>query len=182
MKIRKLLAVFMLAGVLGLTGCEQEPDVGTEVAGEQEQQDEADDKDEQEPEQEEKEDEDVKALREKIIGTWGNEYAFSDDETMSFSMGYYTQFNEDGTVVQKGYRNTDSGTYQIIDKDTIKATFDHNCYEDPADPDNHDPIKDYIYTVEYEFEEEDGTLEATYSENFHKAVMSNATDGLLRKE
>ena len=180
MKMRKLLTVLMLTGVLGIAGCENEPAEPQDVVEEQEEQDIIEEEPKTEPEELPTFNEDE--VRSVFIGTWGNEYAFSDDEITAFSMAYHTQFLKDGTVIQTGYRNTDSGTYEIIDENTVKATFDHNCYQDPADPDNHDPIPDYVYTVTYTMNDEDGTLNAVYSENFHELVMSNATDGILRRE
>lgn len=183
MKIRKLITILMLTGILAIAGCEEKAE---ENPSKTEQQEQIDDKEvleeeaDQEPETEPEFN--VEEVRSVIIGTWGNDYAFSDDEIMAFSMAYHTQFLKDGTVVQTGYRNTDSGTYEILDEHTVKATFDHNCYEDPADPDDHDPIENYVYTVEYKLNDEDGSMYATYSENFHQLVMSNAADGILRRE
>ena len=182
MKMKNLITVLLLTGVLGITGCEEKPAAETDnVIEEQEPAPEVD-TEEEEPEQEEVQEFNKEEVRSVIIGVWGNEYAFTDDEIMAFSMAYHTQFLEDGTVIQTGYRNTDSGTYEIIDEHTVKATFDHNCYQDPADPDNHDPIPDYVYTVEYKLNDKDGSMYATYSENFHQLVMSNAEDGILKRE
>ena len=172
MKWRKIAAIFMLAGVLGMTGCgsdskEEAVEEETVVV-------------EEEPEKEESlelSEEDKKFL----LGTWGNETAFDDDPTMQFSMAYYTQFKEDGTVEQNGYRNIDSGTYQYLDENTVEAVFDHNVFHDAANPDDHTPIEGYSYTVTYTIDREAGTLMAVYSQEFHDALTSNAEDGILRK-
>lgn len=176
MKSRKILAIMMLIGIVGLTGCgnkvsndnkaEEDKKVETEVVEEPVVPEEKHTKEE---------------VAELLIGTWGNETAFSDDEVMKFSGAYYTEFNEDGSVIQHGYRNTDKGTYEIMDENVVIALFDHNYYEDPADPDNHDVIEGYVYEVIYHVNHNDGTLDAKYSKDFHEMVMSNATDGILTK-
>ena len=186
MKIRKILAILMLIGIVGLTGCGDkvsDNNVKDEVNKEVENNDKEEIKDQPEEEEEEKEEEktEKEKVKEFITGTWGNETAFSGDEVMMYSMAYYTEFKEDGSVIQTGYRNTDKGTYEVIDENVVIALFDHNFYEDPADPDNHEPIEGYVYEVIYHIDHENGTMEAEYSKEFHEKVMSNAEDGLLTK-
>ena len=185
MKIRKILAIMMLTGIIGLTGCGDkisDNDVKNEVNTEAEQNKEEDIKEESEKEPEKPEE---KTEKEKVIeflvGTWGNETAFSEDEVMMYSMAYYTEFKEDGSIIQTGYRNTDKGTYEVIDENVVIALFDHNYYEDPADPDNNAPIEGYVYEVIYHINHENGTIDAEYSKEFHEKVMSNADDGILTK-
>lgn len=191
MKIKNTLLILMLAAVLGLSGCEEEATENEveveEAAGaakNETQENKGTEKDEEmeHPQEivDEVEEVDEEKMIDFLVGTWGNDTSFSDDEVMKFSMAYYTEFHPDHTIFQRGYRNSDSGTYEIIDENIIVATFDHNCYEDPADPDNVDPIPDYAYTITYTINE-DGTMYATHSENFHQCIMSNDLDGLIWK-
>lgn len=180
MKYRKILAIMMLIGIIGLTGC------GDKVSNNNEKEnievEKAEEDKEERPEKKpEKPKTDKEAVKEFLVGTWGNETAFSEDEVMMYSMAYYTEFNEDGSIVQHGYRNTDKGTYEVIDENVVIALFDHNIYENPEDPDNTDPIDGYVYEVIYHINYEDGTIEAEYSKEFHEKVMSNAEDGILTK-
>ena len=186
MRVRKLLSVMMLIGIIGLTGCGDkvtDNNVNIEDNADNEVIEEEQDKEEQ---PEEKPDDklektDKEITKEFLLGTWGNETAFSDDETMKFSMAYYTEFKEDGSIIQTGYRNKDKGTFEIVNKDVAIALFDHNYYEDPADPDNNEPVDGYVYEVIYHINHEDGTIDAEYSNEFNEMCMSNAEDGVLTK-
>ena len=183
MKWRKIAVIFMLAGVLGITGCKS--DSKEEAVKDESVVLEEEPKEEQKAEQEEDSKEETLEMSEEdkmfLLGTWGNETAFDDDPTMQFSMAYYTEFKEDGTVEQNGYRNMDSGTYQYLDENTVEAVFDHNVFHDAANPDDRSPIEGYVYTVTYTIDRDAGTLMAVYSQEFHDAVTSNAEDGILRK-
>ena len=180
MKVRRILAIMMLTCIIGLTGC------GEKVSDNNEKEnievENVDDVKEEKPEKKpEKPKPDKETVKEFLAGTWGNEIAFSEDEVMKYSMAYYTEFNEDGSIVQYGYRNTDKGTYEVIDENVVIALFDHNFYENPEELDNTDPIDGYVYEVIYHINYEEGTIEAEYSKEFHEKVMSNAEDGILNK-
>ena len=180
MKIRKILAIMMLIGIVGLTGCADKVS-DDNVSVEENKAEEDIKKEPEEPEQKPEAKTDKEMIKEFLVGKWGNEIAFSDESDILYSMAYYTEFNEDGSIISHGYRNTDKGTFEIINKDVAIALFDHNFYEDPADPDNHDPIEGYVYEVIYHINYEEGTIEAEYSNEFHEMCISNAEDGILSK-
>ena len=52
--------------------------------------------------------------------TWSNKV---DDPVMKFSSKYTFKFKKNGTVVLKGYRNKDIGTYKITGKNKVCLTF-----------------------------------------------------------
>ena len=51
---------------------------------------------------------------------WSNKV---DDPIMAYSSKYTFQFKKNGTVVLKGWRNKDYGTYKVTGKNTAKLTF-----------------------------------------------------------
>lgn len=116
-----------------------------------------------------------------IVGTWANEDAQLKDDISSYSNGYYTQFKEDGVVVQSGWRNLDYGHYKIENTGKIIATFDTNSFYSP-NTGEYQLIDGYSYTVVYEYNKENDTLFADYSDSFEAALYSNAVDGILYKE
>ena len=116
-----------------------------------------------------------------IVGKWANEAAHLDDPISSYSNSYYTQFNENGTIMQSGWRNQDFGHYKIDNNGKIIATFDVNKVYSPIIGD-YQLLDGYTYTVVYEYNQEDGTLFADYSISFETALYSNAVDGILYKE
>lgn len=190
MKFRKIIGMFLVIGVLGITGCESEKKEETVPVEEKEEvrkeseEEEAEDTAEvttEDTAQVTTEDTAEDAQKQFLLGTWGNETALSEDDTMKFSMAYYTEFKEDGTVEQQGYRNMDSGTYKYLDENTVEAVFDHNVFQDAANPEDLDPIEGYVYQVTYYLDREAGTIEAKYSQEFFDALISNATDGILKK-
>ena len=117
-------------------------------------------------------------LREQILGMWYNEAALSTDQSINYASGYTTEFRDDGTVLQTGYRNQDSGTYRITGVDTLQATFNANSFYS-AETNDYVLSEDYQYTVVYTYDAEADTLYADYSAEFEAAGMSNASDGTL---
>lgn len=124
---------------------------------------------------------DIEIDLELIIGTWANESALSDDPASSYSGGYFTQFKEDGSVIQSGWRNLDSGHYEIDKSNNIIATFDHNLFYSPNVAD-YVSLDGYSYTVVYQYNAEDGTMYADYSAEFEESLSSNAKDGVLYRQ
>ncbi|MDY2921463.1 MAG: hypothetical protein SOT18_01315 [Eubacterium sp.] len=55
-----------------------------------------------------------------ISKTWSNKV---DDPLMEFSSKYTFKFKKNGTVVLRGYRNKDIGTYKMTGKNKAKLTF-----------------------------------------------------------
>lgn len=116
-----------------------------------------------------------------IIGKWLNEVAYIGGPIASYGGGYYTQFKEDGTVIQNGWRNQDSGHYEIDSKNNIIATFDSNTLYSPSTAD-YRLLDNYTYTVVYRYNYENQTLYADYSIEFEKSGYSNAGDGILYRQ
>lgn len=55
-----------------------------------------------------------------IAKKWSNKV---DDPIMAYSSKYTFQFKKNGTVVLKGWRNKDYGTYKVTGNNTTKLTF-----------------------------------------------------------
>lgn len=101
-----------------------------------------------------------------ISKRWSNKV---DDPIMEFSSKYTFQFKKNGSVVLKGWRNKDYGTYKITGKNTAKLTFK----------------KLYISAPGEGWEKADGKYTATirfvskkrFKAKFKGADQSNVTNG-----
>ena len=130
------------------------------------------DKDNEDPMEEdtdknETSDSNADALIQKIARTWTN-------EGNVWNNTYTTTFNADGIVISEGWRNKDTGTYEVT---TIKATFNSNQVDSPGT--GWESIDGYTYSVTYEYDAGSNTLYATYDDTFKSGYMSNASDGYL---
>lgn len=56
----------------------------------------------------------------------GTLYTEGYDKEEAWAVSYKTQFYDDGTVVNEGYRNKDVGTYKLLDDGTVIATYNEN--------------------------------------------------------
>lgn len=109
-----------------------------------------------------------------VTGVWKNE---GYNEVEAWSSSYKTVFNKDGTVLQEGWRNKDTGTYEISeDGRYITAYYFENYISFQGE---WQLAEDYQYTVTYEIDVDNECLYAQYSEKFEEAFMSNAEDGML---
>lgn len=97
---------------------------------------------------------------------WSNKV---DDPIMAYSSKYTFQFKKNGSVVLKGWRNKDYGTYKITGNNTAKLTFK----------------KLYISAPGEGWEKADGKYTATirfagkkrFKAKFKGADQSNVTNG-----
>ena len=134
-----------------------------------------DDKDNEDPTEEdtdknETSDSNADALIQKITRTWTN-------EGNVWNNTYTTTFNADGSVTSEGWRNKDTGIYEVTGPTTIKATFNSNQVDSPGT--GWESIDGYTYSVTYEYDAGSNTLYATYDDTFKSGYMSNASDGYL---
>ena len=124
-----------------------------------------------------------KELKNKIVGVWRNNVEKTGDAASDFSAmytsEYSTEFRSDGTVECTGYRNIDTGTYEIVGENTIQATFDKNYFEGAAQ--GKELIDGYSYTVLYTYDEDKNTLYAEYDQTFTESGNSNASSGELTR-
>lgn len=109
-----------------------------------------------------------------IIGTWKNE---GYNEIEGWATSYKTVFNLDGTVIQEGWRNKDTGTYEISEDGKYIIAYYFENYIDFQE--GWQLVEDYEYTVTYEIDADNECLYTQYSEEFKEALMSNAEDGML---
>ena len=94
---------------------------------------------------------------------------------MANSMQYKTVFNSDGTVVQTGWRNKDTGHYKVINANKIKAYYTNNYIIWAGSTSQ----KLRSYTATYTYNKKNGTVYVKYSAEFYKDANSNAQDGVL---
>ena len=116
-----------------------------------------------------------------IVGVWTNALQstgdVATDSSQEYTSRYSTQFKSDGTVETTGYRNIDTGTYEVVGENTIQATFDQNYFESAGQ--NKQLIEGYTYTVLYTYDENKDTLYAEYDQTFIEGGYSNASSGEL---
>ena len=75
----------------------------------------------------------------------------TNERSQEYTSRYSTQFKSDGTVETTGYRNIDTGTYEVVGENTIQATFDQNYFESAGQ--SKQLIEGYTYTVLYTYDE-----------------------------
>lgn len=107
-----------------------------------------------------------KEIREVICGSWHNETEIED----WVGGEYITEFHEDGTVVCTGYRERDTGTYQVIGENIIEAVFDENYFLGAGTEAEFQ--EGYTYSVRYQYDGKSDTLYAEYSMEFEEAGNS----------
>ena len=116
-----------------------------------------------------------------IVGVWTNALQstgdVATDSSQEYTSRYSTQFKSDGTVETTGYRNIDTGTYEVVGENTIQATFDQNYFESAGQ--NKQLIEGYTYTVLYTYDENKDTLYSEYDQTFIEVGYSNASSGEL---
>ena len=110
----------------------------------------------------------------KLVGTWGNDAAISEDGL--WALAYETIFSPDGRVAQYGWRNRDCGTYEMTGENTAVATFRENWFDSPGY--GYEKLEGLCYTVTYTYDADTDTLYASYSQDL---ADSNATSGTLHK-
>ena len=87
---------------------------------------------------------------------------------------------EGNIVVLQGWRNKDIGTYEVVDKKTVIATYTENYIDSPGY--GYQIQTNYKYRVKYLYNYENDVLEAFYDNNFKTSSLSNADDGPLYRK
>ena len=107
-------------------------------------------------------------LKTNFIGMWKGELAKNSDfiDDGEYSDVCTVELKEDGTIISQCHRSTDTGTYEIIGDNTVKATFDQNYYEAPGI--ERMLVEGYSYTVLYTYKKEENMLYAEYDGNFNQ--------------
>ena len=101
-----------------------------------------------------------------IAGVWNGKLERTSDfiEDGEYPDECRVELNSDGTIVSQCYRNTDTGTYEVVGENRIKAIFDKNYYEAPGI--ERELVAGYTYTVLYTYDEDENVLHADYDDDF----------------
>ncbi len=112
-------------------------------------------------------------LRESPVGRW---YTEDYDTTNNWAGSYYLEFNVDGTASCVGWRNKDTGTYEITAPGKLKITFDHCEYDNP-EVGGWDFVKGFVYTIDMEYYGNESTIKINAPD-----VISNLTNGPMQRK
>ncbi len=127
----------------------------------------------EEPEEEVKETADTKEAGDvSCVGKW---YTEDYDETENWANSYCLELKEDGTAICQGYRNRDSGKYEVKGPDKVLITFDF-CETDEPDA-GWVAAEGYKYTIDMTINGDDATIKIDAPD-----VSSNLTDGAMHRK
>lgn len=119
------------------------------------------------------EEEHKKELRDSPVGQWFTE---GYDEIDNWAGSYYFILNNDGTALCKGWRNNDTGTYEIKESGKVIINFDHCEYDDPA-AGGWVPLEGFVYSVEMQYSGKEATIKIDAPD-----VVSNLMDGRMHRD
>lgn len=112
-------------------------------------------------------------LRDSPTGKW---YTEDYDEINNWSGSYYIELRDDGTAICMGYRNKDTGSYEIKGPGKVSITFDH-CECDDPEVGGWALVKEFTYNVDMEYNGNDARISIHAPD-----IISNLTDGMMHKE
>ncbi len=112
-------------------------------------------------------------LRESPVGQW-----FTDgyDEIENWAESYYIILNNDGSALCTGWRNKDTGTYEITGPGKVLITFDH-CECDDPEVGGWTQVNGFKYTIDMEYSGNDATIKINAPD-----VISNLTNGTIHRK
>ena len=105
-------------------------------------------------------------------GIW---YTEGYDEYNDWASSYFIDLSPDGSALCLGYRNKDTGTYEMINKNTALITFDHCEIDSPGE--GWVPVEGFVYTIEMTIDGNDATIKIDAPD-----VITNLTDGVLHRK
>lgn len=126
---------------------------------------------EEEPYEEESEDTSSEST-DLVTGKW---YTDGYDETDNWAGSYCLELKEDGTATCEGYRNRDSGKYEVKGDGKVFITFDL-CETDEPDA-GWVAVEGYSYTIDMKIDGDEATIKIDAPD-----VISNLEDGTLYRE
>ena len=112
-------------------------------------------------------------LRESPVGIWYTEkYDLFDNWAESYSI----ELSGDGNALCTGWRNKDSGTYEITEPGKLRITFDH-CEIDNPEIGGWDIVEGFVYTIDMDYSGNNATIKINAPD-----VITNLMDGtVIRK-
>ena len=111
-------------------------------------------------------------LRESPVGRW---YTDGYDVNDNWAGSYYLEFHDDGTALCEGYRNRDTGTYEIMEPGKLRITFDHCECDDPS-VGGWALVDGFKYTIDMDYSGDDATIKIDAPD-----VISNLVDGEIHR-
>lgn len=119
---------------------------------------------------------DKEIFEDTIIGkTWYSENYNVDADKWGSNR---TEFNADGTVSHIGFRYKDTGTYEVLNDNTIKAVYNEN-YLDAPESGGYVKYDDYAYEAVYQYNTANNTLYVEYSNSYENVMDDQSGNGLL---
>ncbi|MCR5397988.1 MAG: hypothetical protein K6E68_00470 [Lachnospiraceae bacterium] len=106
------------------------------------------------------------------VGTW---YTEDYDEDLNWATSYKIELTSDGKAVCTGWRNKDTGTFEMIGADMALITFD-DCETDEAG-EGYKVVDGFIYTIEMEITGDDAKIKIDAPD-----VISNLEDGTVHRK
>ena len=112
-------------------------------------------------------------LKESPVGIWYTEnYDLFDNWAESYSI----ELSGDGNALCTGWRNKDSGIYEITEPGKLRITFDH-CEIDNPEIGGWDLVEGFVYTIDMDYSGNDATIKINAPD-----VITNLTDGVLHRK
>lgn len=185
--MKKYLMILTVLSISMLSGCEkkavQEAPLPEEYEAEEYYEDDFPEDEEYEehydyeeyeaeyPEEEEMPDEKAQDKSD-VIGEW---YTDGYDEESNWAMSYKIELSDDGKASCVGWRNKDTGTYEITGNNKVLITFDH-CETDEVG-EGFKTVDGFRYTVEMSINGNDAQIKIDAPD-----VISNLEDGTVHRK
>ena len=125
---------------------------------------------------------DFRELNEEIMGVKDNDtfatgiwYTDGYDEVGSWAGSYMIELSGDGKATCFGWRNNDSGTYEITGPNSVKITFDHCEIDSPGE--GWVPVEGFIYTIDMIIDGDEAQIKIDAPD-----VISNLEDGIVHRK
>ncbi len=181
MRRKYVMAMLAAAGVLALAGCKKEEKV-SEVPKQQIDYIE-DVEDIYEPEEYEIEEieetpfEEQKDMQHEekdntfAVGTW-----FTDgyDEVNNWDSSYKIELAADGSAKCEGYRNKDTGYFDVTGENSVKITFEDCETDTPGE--GYQRVENFVYTIDMMITGDDAQIKIEAPD-----IISNLTDGAVHR-
>lgn len=164
--------MIMLAGCKGNAAQEAVvPEPPEEAVFEEEFVEEEEYPEEPEVEEEAPEEEEKPADNSMAVGVW---YTDGYDEEANWAGSYKIELSADGKATCEGWRNKDSGTFEVTGDDKVLITFDQCETDSPGE--GFVPVEGFVYTIEMTIKGDDAEIKIDAPD-----VISNLEDGTVHR-
>ena len=97
------------------------------------------------------------------------------DVNENWAVSYKIELSDDGKATCEGWRNKDSGTYEVTGDNKVLITFDKCETDSPGE--GWVPVEGFVYTIEMTINENDAQIKINAPD-----VISNLSDGTLHRK